>query len=98
MCSHFKSYKPVENSCDVQRKFGIIKSNIFSKYKLPVSAPFFVETMVKRVNSMATLAKLSMNSMINQNDDLESLEELDECEAIEDLKTADGHVKIYDVS
>lgn len=54
--------------------------------------------MVKRVNSLATLAKLSMNSMINQNDDLDILEEFNEGDAIEDLKKADGHVKIYDVS
>lgn len=66
MCKYFGSEIVRGNSCNVERLFGIIKSNIFSKYKLPVSAVVFVETLLKRINSMATLTKLTMNRKIIQ--------------------------------
>lgn len=67
MCAYFKSPNLTGNSCNVERQFGLIKSNIFKKYTLPVSATVFVQTMVNRINSVATLTKLIMKHTNNQN-------------------------------
>lgn len=62
MCSHFKSSIVNGTSCDVERRFGLIKNNIFKNYKLPVSASVFMQRMVKEINCVATICKLKTNA------------------------------------
>lgn len=60
MCQYFHSPNVTANSCDVERQYSLIKSNIFHRYKLPVSAVVFIETLVKSINSVTTLTTIMM--------------------------------------
>lgn len=64
MCSHFESTIVNGTSSNVERRFGLIKNNIFKNYKLPVSASVFMQKMVKEINCVATICKLKTNAEI----------------------------------
>lgn len=71
MCEYFEWTNKTGNSCNVERQFSLIKSNIFKKYTLPVGIAVFVREMVKRVNSAATLTKLILKRPVPDEKDIE---------------------------
>lgn len=69
MCAHFQAPIALGNSCNVERQYSLIKSNLFHQYTLPVNPVVFLEIFVKRINTVTTLMKMRMKQSAKLKDD-----------------------------
>lgn len=71
MCAHFQAPNALGNSCNVERQYSLIKSNIFHQYTLPVNSVVFLEIFIKRINSVTTLMKMRLKQSVKQTEEEE---------------------------
>lgn len=74
MCDYFQVPNALANSCNVERQYSLLKSNIFRRFALPVTPVVFLEQYIKRINSVTTL----MSMMMKQTAELQQGETEDE--------------------